>query len=150
MTDCVHRNSPARPLKDTPLFRSVSAGFTLLEVLVALIIIGISLGAVFQAFSQSKTIAWKSDEKAEGARITQNILANSALIRAAIKEKGKKGVVEGEDQWEYRIAVQPLELEAEDQEEWIEIPSMLRLDLFLVHNAGQREKTFHLHRWYRR
>ena len=138
-----------RPLKDASFFKSVSAGFTLLEVLVSLIIIGISLGAVFNAFSQSKGIAWKSDEKAESARITQNILANPALIEAAIKERGKKGVVEGEDKWEYSISIQPLELEAKDQEEWIEIPSMLKLDLLLVHNSGQREKTFHLHRWYR-
>jgi prepilin-type N-terminal cleavage/methylation domain-containing protein len=137
-------------LKTVPFFKGLSEGFTLLEVLVALIIIGISLGAVFHAFSQSKGIAWKSDEKAEGARITQNILANPALIKAAIKERGKKGVVEGEDQWEYSISVQPLKLEAKDQEGWIEIPSMLKLDLLLVHNSGQRKKTFHLHRWYRR
>lgn len=126
------------------------AGFTLLEVLVALIIIGISLGAVFQAFSQSKTTAWKSDEKAEGARITQNILANSPLIQAALREKRKGGAVQGEKQWEYAISVHPLELKAEDQETSIEIPSMVKLDLLLVHNTGQRKKTFNLIRWYRR
>jgi len=125
-------------------------GFTLLEVLVALIIIGISLGAVFQAFSQSKRIAWKSDEKAEGARITQNILANSPLIEASLREKGKQGVVDGEKQWEYTISVHPLELEGENQESLIKIPSMLKLDLLLVHNTGQSKRTFHLNRWYRR
>ena len=127
-----------------------SNGFTLLEVLVALIIIGISLGAVFQAFSQSKRIAWKSDEKAEGARITQNILANSPLINAALKANGKRGAVKGEKHWEYAISVHPLELEAEDQETSIEVPSMLKLDLLLVHNTGQSKRTFHLNRWYRR
>jgi len=130
--------------------RRHSNGFTLLEVLVALIIIGISLGAVFQAFSQSKRIAWKSDEKAEGARITQNILANSPLIKAALRENGKQGLVKGETHWEYAISVYPLELEAEDQESLIEVPSMLKLDLLLVHNTGQNKRTFHLNRWYRR
>jgi prepilin-type N-terminal cleavage/methylation domain-containing protein len=136
-------NGPARPLRDAQF------GFTLLEVLVALIIIGISLGALFQAFSQSKRIAWKSDEKAEGARITQNILANSPLIKAALRENGKQGVVEGEKQWEYAISVHPLELEAEDLETLIEVPSMLKLNLVLVHNTGQNKRTFHLNRWYR-
>jgi len=125
-------------------------GFTLLEVLVALIIIGISLGAMFQAFSQSKRIAWKSDEKVEVARITQNILANRALIETVFREKEKQGVVEGEEQWEYTISVHPLELEVADQETSIEVPSMLKLNLLLVHNTGQRKKTFYLNRWYRR
>ena len=140
-----HSNThKGRPLRDAQF------GFTLLEVLVALIIIGISLGAVFQAFSQSKRIAWKSDEKAEGARITQNILANSPLIKAALRENGKQGVVEGETHWEYAISVHPLELEAEDKDTLIEIPSMLELDLVLVHDTGQSKRTFHLNRWYRR
>ena len=127
-----------------------SAGFTLLEVLVALIIIGISLGAVFQAFSQSKQIAWKADEKTEGARIAQNILADSALIHAALQEKNKEGDVPGERGWTYKLSVRPLALESEDGEMPIEIPSMLNLSLLLVYDTGQRQKSFYLDRWYRR
>ena len=127
-----------------------SAGFTLLEVLVALIIIGISLGAVFQAFSQSKQIAWKADEKTEGARIAQNILADSALIHAALQEENKEGDVPGEKGWTYKLSVWPLALESEDGEIPIEIPSMLDLSLLLVYDTGQRQKSFHLDRWYRR
>ena len=126
------------------------SGFTLLEVLVALIIVGISLGAVFQAFSQSKRISWRSDERMESARIAQNILADSSLIDAAIREEGKEEDVEGENGWRYTITVHPLELESEDEETPLEIPSMLNLKLCLVHNTGQREKTFELSRWYRR
>ncbi len=131
-------------------YDSGGSGFTLLEVLVALIIVGISLGAVFQAFSQSKRISWKSDEKMECTFIAQNILANSALIDAALKNEGKEGVVEGKHAWRYTISVQPLELTSEDEETPIEIPSMLNLKLCLVLDTGQKEKTFELSRWYRR
>jgi len=130
--------------------RTGLAGFTLLEVLVALIIIGISLGVVFQAFSQSKRISWKADEKTEAARIARNILANTALIEAALRDKEKEGAVQEENGWTYTISVHPLELESEDKEIDVEIPSMLKLNLCLVHNMGQNEKTFRLNRWYRR
>ncbi len=135
--------------KHTGLLKGRS-GFTLLEVLVALIIIGISMGAVFQAFSQSKQIAWKADEKTEGARIAHNILANSALIHAALQEENKEGDVPGEKGWRYKLSVRPLALESEDGEIPLEIPSMLNLSLLLVYDTGQRQKSFHLERWYRR
>ncbi len=130
--------------------RTGFAGFTLLEVLVALIIIGISLGAVFQAFSQSKRISWKADEKTEAARIAKNLFANSALIDAALRDKEKKGVVPEENGWTYDISVLPLELKPKNEETFVEIPSMLKLNLRLAHNTGQNEKTFRLNRWYRR
>lgn len=129
---------------------TVRSGFTLLEVLVALIIVGISLGAVFQAFSQSKRISWVSDERMECGRIARNILADSSLLESAIKEEGKEGNVEGEDGWRYAITVHPLEIALEDEETPLEIPSMVNLKLCLVHHTGQREKTFELGRWYRR
>ncbi len=126
------------------------SGFTLFEVLVALIIVGVSLGAVFQAFSQSKKISWRSDERMEGARVAQNILANSALIDAALRENGKEGVVEEENGWRYAITVNPLRLDAENEGLLLEIPSMLNLRLCLVHDSGQKEKSYCLSRWYRR
>lgn len=129
---------------------SWNSGFTLLEVLVALIIIGISLGAVFQAFSQSKQIAWKSDEKMECARIAQNILSNSAIIHGALREDEREGVLEEENGWRYMITVQPLEFGFPNEASSIEIPAMVKLKLLLIHNNGQGEKTFELNRWYRR
>lgn len=126
------------------------AGFTLLEVLVALIIIGISLGVVFQAFSQSKRISWKSDEKMECARIAQNILANSVLVRNALIEEETEGIVEGEDGWRYTLSAQPLELTSEDADFPLAVPSMMDLKLRIYHESGQVEKSFELNRWYRR
>lgn len=129
---------------------SKRAGFTLLEVLVALMVVGISLGAVFQAFSQSKRISWKADERLEIARIAQNILADSALIGAALRDEGKEGVVEGETGWKYTISVKPLEYRPGNGENLLEIPAMLDIRLCLAHDSGQKEKSFCLNRWYRR
>jgi len=85
----------------------------------------------------------------EGARIAQNILANPALIDAALKEEGREGVVEGEVGWRYNISVQPLKINSENGEIPLEVPSMLKLSLCLVHDTGQKEKSFCLSRWYR-
>ena len=85
----------------------------------------------------------------DSARIAQNILADFSLIDAAVKEDGKEGDVEGENGWRYTITVHPLELQS-GEEVPVEIPSMIDLKLCLVHNTGQREKTFELSRWYRR
>ncbi len=125
-------------------------GFTLIEVMVALIILGISSGAIFQSLSQSKRISWKSDEVMETARIAHNILVDSALIDTALRDKEKEGAVEGETGWHYVISVSPLELETENAEELLEVPSMVKLNLCLIHKLGQKEKSFCLTRWYRR
>ena len=139
------RHHHLSPFADEPQ----NAGFTLLEVLVALIIIGLSLGALFQAISQSKKISWKSDEKIEAARIANNILSNSSLIYAILEEKEKKGSVQGEEGWRYTLSVRPLELKEKDRESLEEIPYMMELVLCLIHESAQRERPFCLSRWLR-
>lgn len=86
----------------------------------------------------------------EGARIAHNILANSALIDASLREEGKEGTVEGENGWRYTVSVHPLELKSENGDIPLEVPSMLEWRLCLIHETVQREKSFCLSRWYRR
>jgi len=124
-------------------------GFTLLEVMVALIIIGLFLGSTFQSISQSKRISWRSSEVIEAVRIANNLLADSALIEKAIKEKEIEDDIKGEDGWRYTISVSPLELKPDNAEQPSEIPSMVKLRLCQVYQSGQREKSFCLTRWYR-
>ncbi len=115
-----------------------------------MIILGISLGAVFQTFSQAKRIAWKSEEKIECARIARNILSNSSIIHEALTQNETEGVLGQEDGWRYRIMVQPLELGSSEKGNSLEIPGMVNLKLCLIHSMGRDEKTFELNRWYRR
>ena len=82
-------------------------------------------------------------------RLAQNIFANPALIGKAFQEKGVTGAVNGERGWQYKISVYPLTLASKDEETPLEIPSVLKLDLCLVHRTGGKEKTFELSRWYR-
>ena len=140
----------ARPLRDRKRNKSTSAGFTLLEVLVALIIIGISLGTVFQALSHSKRIAWRSAEVIDSIRIFNNLLADSALIDEALREKETEGTVDGENEWRYTVSVVPLELENQNSDEMLEIPSMYELRLCLIHQSFLKEKSYCITRWYRR
>ena len=55
-------------------------GFTLLEVLVSLVILGISFGVLFETLSQSKRISWKSTDAAEAARVAHNLLEDIEFV----------------------------------------------------------------------
>lgn len=126
------------------------AGFTLLEVLVAIIILGLSFGAIFQALSQSKRISWKAMEVIEASRIANNILENSMLIDTALKDKGAEGPVDGEKGWDYSISVKPLVLNNEAEDTLEEVPSMFKLHMCLSFHGNAKERSFCFTRWYRR
>ena len=95
--------------------KSSQRGFTLIEVLVALIILGISLGAVFQALSVSRRISLKADETLTAVRLAQNLLANPALIDTALKGGEIAGNVDTEPAWRYSLSALPLELDTGDK-----------------------------------
>jgi len=69
---------------------------------------------------------------------------------AALRDEGTEGVVEGKDGWKYTISVKPLEYSPENGENLLEVPAMLDMRLCLVHDSGQKEKSYCLNRWYRR
>jgi prepilin-type N-terminal cleavage/methylation domain-containing protein len=125
-------------------------GFTLLEVLVALIIISVSMGAIFQAFSQSKQIAWRSTEVAEATRIANNLLSDASLIEEVFKDKERKGELKDEPGWRYALSFVPLEVKGESEKDVIELPAMWKLHLCVTHETGVKNRSFCLDRWYRR
>jgi prepilin-type N-terminal cleavage/methylation domain-containing protein len=128
------------------------SGFTLLEVLVALLILAISLSAVFQALSQSARISWKSDRYGEAARIAQNFLTDSLWVRVAVRDEERQGEVEGEEGWRYSVKVEPLAIEIieiEEEEDPVEIPSMVSLRLCLTYGGGREGRPYCITRWYR-
>ncbi len=125
-------------------------GFTLLEVLVALIILGISFGVVFQTLSQSRKISWRSDELMAASRIAHNLLLDSRLTDTALQEGEVEEDVAGEEGWKFSFSAQPLALKGDDNTEPIEIPFMFEMRLCLSHEINLRKRHFCLTRWYRR
>lgn len=126
-----------------------SSGFTLLEVLVALIVLAMSLGVTFQALSQSGRISWKADRYSEAARIAQNFFADTEWVRLAIKDKDRKGELKEEEGWRYSVTVEPLTLKMDEEEEAVEIPSMITLRLCLSYGDDREKRSYCLTRWYR-
>ena len=125
-------------------------GFTLLEVLVALIILGISFGVVFQSLSLSRRISWRSDELMAASRIANNLLLDSGLTNTALQEGEVEGDVAGEEGWQFSFSAQPLALKGDDNTEPVEVPFMLEMSLCLSHETSLRKRHFCLTRWYRR
>lgn len=128
---------------------STQAGFTLLEVLVSLIIVGISFGVVFQALSQSKRISWKADELLTASRIAHNLSVDSKLINTALNHREVEGEVAGEDGWKFTLTAKPLVMEEGNGTPPIEIPSLFEMRLCLSYEKTRQGRQICLTRWYR-
>jgi prepilin-type N-terminal cleavage/methylation domain-containing protein len=124
-------------------------GFTLLEVLVALILLGVSLGAVFQALSSSRRLSLKADETLTAVRLAQNILSNPVLIDTAMKGKGIAAQVDGEVGWRYTFSALPLEMDVGGNRDAFQVPAMYELTMCLFHETDRREKAFCMKQWHR-
>ena len=124
-------------------------GFTLIEVLVALIILGISLGAIFQVLSSSRRISLKADETLQAVRLAGNLLANPALIDAVLKGRGITARIDGEAGWRYTLSALPLEIGTGNQRDNFQVPAMFELTLCLFHETDLREKAFCMKQWIR-
>jgi prepilin-type N-terminal cleavage/methylation domain-containing protein len=124
-------------------------GFTLIEVLVALIILGISLGTIFQALSSSRRISLKADEILTAVRLAQNLLANPALIDTAMQNREVAGNIEMEPAWRYSLSALPLEFDTGNKRDIFQVPAMFELKLCLFHVTDRREKIFCIKQWQR-
>jgi prepilin-type N-terminal cleavage/methylation domain-containing protein len=125
-------------------------GFTLLEVLVSLIIVGISFGVIFQALSQSKRISWRADELLTASRIAHNLLIDSKLVDTALDNKQVEGDVAGKDGWKFTLTAKPLTIVEDDGTVPLEIPSMFEMTLCLSYGKAGAERRLCLTRWYGR
>jgi prepilin-type N-terminal cleavage/methylation domain-containing protein len=125
-------------------------GFTLLEVLVSLIIVGISFGVIFQALSQSKKISWRADELLAASRIAHNLLLDSKLVNTALDDKEVEGDVAGEGGWKFTLTAKPLAIVEDDGTAPVEIPSMCEMTLCLSYGKAGTKRHLCLTRWYGR
>jgi general secretion pathway protein I len=81
-----------------------ASGFTLLEVLVAFIVLAVSLGAAFEVFSTGMR-----GERAAQSLTTATRLAQSRLAAVTAEDTLQEGETEGEDQagYRWRVSVRP-------------------------------------------
>ncbi len=79
-------------------------GFTLIEILVALIILGLSLGVIMQIFSAGLDRARKTEARAIAVQ-----LAESKLAAVGVEEPLTEGETDGQfdDKYRWRVLVQP-------------------------------------------
>ena len=126
-----------------------ASGFTLLEVLVCLVILGVSFGVLFETFAQSKRIWWRADDAAAASRIAHNLFADPEFVQDAIDAGQAEGEVKGEKDWRYSVEVVPLRLSINGQEP-MEIPSMVELKLCLRRVGEVSHRRMCLSRWYRK
>jgi prepilin-type N-terminal cleavage/methylation domain-containing protein len=128
--------------------RNGSQGFTLLEVMVALLILGASLGAVFGGLYQAKRISWRASERLEATRILHNLLSDDQLRRQCLVDGDMSGEVEDEDGWRYSFNSEPLVLDVGNDTP-LELPGMFKVTACVSHASNGREKKYCLERWQR-
>ncbi len=90
------------------------SGYTLLEVMVALIIIGISITAVTGALSTAKGLSARSDYAVESVRILKNILNNPELMKQIMENRNFKKVLDDEDGWICTAETTPLVIDSSE------------------------------------
>lgn len=97
----------ARAARPAPI-----AGFTILEVLVAFVVLALALGALLQVFSGGLREAQLADEYARASQVAQSRLA---LVTAA--EKIEEGSSAGtDDGFAWQVAVTPYDERVESPE----------------------------------
>lgn len=106
-----------------------SEGFTLLEVLTALVVAGVCLAAIFQTFSQAARLRAKAEEVADSARIAGELLSDEAFLREILSRNGGRGKVPGAADWEFEARVSPLRWAPEGSERALEAADMVTLEL---------------------
>ena len=109
-----------------------SSGFTLIEVLVATAIMGISLGVLLSGFAQGHRQAFRGDMAREAAYIAESVLYGLSHELESLSSIEKE--VEDHPGWSYKVEVRDLVLKItpqdQDQEEKeIEIPELKELVL---------------------
>gem|GEM_PF-559239 len=140
--------SPSLDLNKNKHLSKVSPGYTLLEVTIALIIIGMSLGVLFAQISRSKSLSFKANLVLESVRILHNLTEDSVFIENAVKNDQTEGDVPGENGWSYSIDTRPLEIKLKSSDEPVDIPGMKLLKICIRKGKGNH-KEYCITRWYR-
>ncbi len=129
--------------------RRIHDGFSLLEVLVSLVIISVSLAAVFQSLSGATRLAVQRENLHEAVRVAHNLLNDAELLKEAVDRTELQDVVAHAPQWRYRIQAEPLLLQFDEDLEAVEIPAMQILDVCVFSTDRYAERRYCIKTWYR-
>jgi len=89
-------------LKRHPAFFSPSAGFTLLEVVVAMTILGIGVVTLLEIFSSGLRLGSRSSAATEAMAYGRQAM-DEILLRRKIDEGAQQGVLNDKTRWRLRI-----------------------------------------------
>ena len=121
---------------------SCQRGFTLLEILLAISILGVAVTVIMQQFSAGMKIARMSQ-----SYTTATIYAKQKLEELQVEEEMREGEESGdfEDGYQYRVSITPYEDYIEDDED-SELFDLLPLEMYHLEavvwwKEGEKEKS---------
>lgn len=116
-------------------------GFTLLEVLVAFVVMGLVVGTLLQLFGASMRSVALSDEYSFAVQV-----AESRLAAVGNEIKVEQGNVSGEEKgsgYHWKVAMEAIK--ANEKAEKLQLPvQMYRVDVAVTWQSGERPREFHL------
>lgn len=131
---------------------SGASGFTLVEVVVALILLAWVVAVAFETMSASRRLSRKADETIEAARILQNFINNRAVIDEWLIEEKRPtemtGEIVSEPGWRFAVHMTPLQWMADGDRDPIEVPSVTAMHLCVLHDTDQGARSFCVDRWF--
>ena len=145
------------------LFNQIK-GYTLLEVMVALIIIGISITAVTGGLSGAKNLSVKADQSIEAVRILNNLRNNPIFIDKVIENDEIEEMMQNEEGWQCKAVSESLVINAadmlhgdnidnrekENDGETIEVPEMREIKICITDKQDIIEKEYCITIWKRK
>ncbi len=128
-----------RTMTPSPMAKN-NRGFTLIEIVVALLVLSIASAVIFEGFSVGFRNARTADDFAQAV-----LIAQSKLAPAGVSEPLSQGVTSGEelDKYGWTVTVDPLDVATDDSA----TPSQLRpffVAVDVVWSDGGTERTVSL------
>lgn len=120
---------------------SKQRGFTLLEVLVAFVVMGLVVGTLLQLFGASMRSVALSDEYSFAVQV-----AESRLAAVGSEIKVEQGDVAGEEKgsgYHWNVSMEPLK--ADEKTEKLQVAlQMYRVDVAVTWKSSEKPREFHL------
>lgn len=150
--DCPEETPPNLSLsgeeQDTPPFekggaRGISSGFSLLEVLVAFVVMGLVVGTLLQLFGSSMRNVALADEYSFAIQVAESRLA--AVGNEIVVEEGSESGADANG-YRWRVDMEPLEPETFGEKlKDIPIPLQIyRVSIVVTWDSGGKAREFHL------